>query len=248
MITKGRTNKEQIHCPALSLGTGNLPGIFIFLAWFPGLENLGFKKSGCLCLRCTLERCRKWRDPTVWQSVNMTKLPDFVSQTSLEKSPCWIFVEAWHETQFCIRPELRTKEGVYGTDVSQLRWRKGLAERSLDKSTSNLHLRSLTWNLKNDVFNKYDFFWGIHFQGQMLVFVVYISVSINLAALPPNFQGGATVKEKHTETAWVNKFVKLLQISESIRLLKTFVCGVAFVDSWWPWRVGLSNCHGVMLK
>ena len=40
-------------------------------------------------------------------------------------------------------------------------------------------------------------FWGIHFQGQMLVFVGYISVSISLAALPPNLQGGATANETH---------------------------------------------------
>ena len=80
-----------------------------------------------------------------------------------------------------------------GTDVSQLRWRKGLDEKSLEKSTSNLHPKSLTWNLKNYDFKKYNFFfWGDNFSiGQMLVFVGYISVSIviDLAALPPHLQG-----------------------------------------------------------
>ena len=66
-----------------------------------------------------------------------------------------------------------------------------------------------TWNLKNYDFKKYNFFfWGDKFSRSDVGFCgVYhiISVSINLAALPPNLQGGATVKEKHTETAWVNK-------------------------------------------
>ena len=167
----------------------------------------------------------------------------------------------------CIWPDLRTKDGLYRHRClpAQVSQKKGLAERSFEKSTLHLHLRSLTWNLKNDVFNKYDFFfWGIHFQGQMLVFVGYISVSsINFAAWLPNLQRGATVNEGRIEIARVNgvvyskteaklsfmlkfqtkpfvqhgwgvKFVNLLQISKNIRLLKTFVCSVAFVDSWWP--------------
>ena len=132
--------------------------------------------------------------PTVWQAVNLIiQISQILFNRLFWQSPCWTFVETWHGTQLCTQPKLRTKDAfIAPMSPSSGEW-KGLDEKSLEKSTSNLHPKSLTWNLKNYDFKKYNFFfWGDNFSiGQMLVFVGYISVSIviDLAALPPHLQG-----------------------------------------------------------
>ena len=115
--------------------------------WLPLSEPWLFEKWVALVAAgCTLERCKKmdehFRD--LYKSLSVCQIEHskflFVSTNFLGKKSLLDLRmgEPWRDTQLCIWPELRTKDAVYSTDVSQLRWKRGLAE-SLEKATSNLH-------------------------------------------------------------------------------------------------------------
>ena len=66
---------------------------------------------------------------------------------------------------------------------------------------------SMTWFLLGDPFSRSDVvFCGVY---------QYIGVSTNLTALPQNWQGGATVKEKHTENSMSEQSVLFQKAEQS---------------------------------
>ena len=123
-ICKSNESMREFSRHISRSGVGNLPGIFPFPGLIPSprLSEPWLLKSGLPWL----PRVAHWKDVRKWEiqeSYNLSTWKFQILRFCFNKLPwkitsCW-FGELWHDTQFCLPPELRTKDGVCGTEVKK---------------------------------------------------------------------------------------------------------------------------------